>query len=59
MVINSKNYTSGINGIDNKEYKTVYELAKNDYVEFEFDVANDGAYNLSLIFADIDDSSEK
>lgn len=59
IIINSNNYVGGVEGVDNKDYQTVYELSKNNYIEFKFNVLEDGAYNLNLIFSDIDESSEK
>ena len=58
IILNSDNYVGGVTASFEEE-KTVYKLSKDEYVEFKFNVLNDGAYNLNLVFSDVDESSEK
>ena len=59
ITLNSNNYVGGVKPTANAEYKDVYNLSKNESAVFKFNVAKSGAYNLNLVFADLNESSEK
>lgn len=57
--INSNNLIVEGPTVEDKEYGAVYNLESKASAEFKFTVNKDGAYNLMLVFADIDENTQK